>query len=104
MVPGSSRQPRLGDDPTQAAASYAFWASKGWDLERIFGLNISGKLKPTGGSGITIGAQPSTILAGMLGSIVGASVTKSTTKGVIFGFLGGAVVATTLRWTESIGF
>jgi CTP synthase len=54
--------------------------------------------------GITVGAQPSTILAGMLGSIVGASITKSTTKGVIFGFIGGAVVATTLRWTESIGF
>lgn len=99
MVPGSSRQLRLaGDPPVEAARAVR------WDIERALGVDFAGKLKSKGGSGITVGAQPSTILAGMLGSIVGASITKSTTKGVIFGFIGGAVVATTLRWTESIGF
>lgn len=99
MIPGSLRYPRLGNEPNVEPAR-----AVRWDVERALGVDFAGKLKSRGGTGITIGAQPSTILAGMLGSIVGSSVAKSTTKGVIFGFLGGAVVATALRWSESIGF
>lgn len=94
MIPGSLRYPRLGD---------AARPERGM-IERALGVDFSGKLVSDGGTGITVGAMPSTILAGILGSIVGASISQRTTLGVTVGFFVGGAIATSLRWAEKVGF
>lgn len=102
MISGSTRYARrlgffggLGAD-----------AQKRTPFERATGLDFSGQWAWMGGdgSGVTAGASPTTLLAGLLGAGLGVVLTKGKFfKGSILGGVAGLVTAAAIRSAPSIG-
>lgn len=100
MIPGSLRYSRqLGFVGATAAEK-----ERGF-LERALGLDLTGSAKPSGGSGYTIGAAPSTILMGLIGAASWSSFKGGiSVKNSMIGFVAGAGLATAMRFSSEIGF
>lgn len=102
MIAGSSRYARslgfvagLGEEtPAESARTPA---------ERILGFDFTGKLKTSGGSGITVGMSPSTFVGALLGTMIGVALAKNKVGGALGGGIAGAIAATTLRAASHYG-
>ena len=73
-------------------------------FEKAVGLDFTGTPSAWGGSGVTVGAAPTTILFGVLGSAVWMSMKSPGLGNAIVGFAGGAVLSTIMRglWTFGV--
>lgn len=104
MRPGTLRYHRSlgfvgdsGKDGIGASVSSSHW----W--ERVMGIDASGTPVAVGGKGVMISAAPSSILAGMIGSGLGVSMSKNKVGGAILGFFLGMGAATAFRWSADAG-
>lgn len=104
MVPGSNRYERRIGYVGETAAE-----SQRNAIERITGLDFTGSLRPSGGSGWTVGAAPSTILLGIMGTVIGANMWRNksgnmTLTGAMLGFGVGAAISTLTKFAANVGF
>lgn len=98
MVPGSHRYPRsLGYVGSTTAESQRTW------LEKVTGLDVTGSFKPSGGTGITVGMNPSTLLFMTLGAAVGYNNSTSKVKGVILGAGSAVAIITVAKFMNWLG-
>ena len=109
MISGSTRYARSLGFVGGLGAESAAEAERTW-TEKTFGVEVTGKPVFAGGSGLTIGATPSTILFSVfIGTMIAVANTKvngigsSTISGGVLGALGGFVVISMIKGAGKMG-
>lgn len=79
-------------------------------LEKFTGIDLTGSLKASGGTGWTVGAAPTTILMMLIGAAAGVSMMDKHDGGsasfvgpAFKGALGGVLIATGMRAAGNLG-
>ncbi len=71
-------------------------------FEKALGVDFTGSFVPAGGSGITVGVAPTTILLGLLGAGVGYSMKKNL-GGALMGGIAAFVLVAGVRGVSALG-